>query len=152
MAHVPPGRPLRTRPAPGQRERCVVGPGLGQLLPHPLSIRFGGSLGTKWTSLPLPGLGFSKLPHSNNLCLELFMKCNRTSQFNATVFNIYTRSLVGDWLAQLVEHPTLDLGVVSSSLTLGVELTLKKIKKEGPLAIIYSFLEKLNELVFYLTV
>jgi len=30
------------------------------------------------------------------------------------------------WLAQSVEHATLDLGVMSSSPTLGTELTLKK--------------------------
>ena len=30
------------------------------------------------------------------------------------------------WLAQSVEHATLDLGIVSLSPTLGVEITLKK--------------------------
>ena len=30
------------------------------------------------------------------------------------------------WLAQLVEHATLDLGVVSVSPTLDIQLTLKK--------------------------
>ena len=36
----------------------------------------------------------------------------------------------GAWLAQLLEHVTLDLGVMSSSPTLGLlELTLKKKKK-----------------------
>ena len=34
----------------------------------------------------------------------------------------------GAWLALLVEHTTLDLGVVSLSLTLGVEITLKSAK------------------------
>ena len=29
----------------------------------------------------------------------------------------------GAWMAQLVEHATLDLGVMSSSPTLGIELT-----------------------------
>ena len=33
------------------------------------------------------------------------------------------------WLAQLVEHVTLDLGVVSSSPMLGVEVTLQKLLK-----------------------
>lgn len=32
----------------------------------------------------------------------------------------------GAWLAQLVEQPTLDLGVMSLSPTLGMEPTLKK--------------------------
>jgi len=32
----------------------------------------------------------------------------------------------GTWLAPLVKHATLDLGVMSSSPMLGVELTLKK--------------------------
>jgi len=32
----------------------------------------------------------------------------------------------GAWLAQLVERKTLDLEVISSSPTLGVEITLKK--------------------------
>ena len=31
----------------------------------------------------------------------------------------------GAWLAQLVEHATLDLGVMSSSSMLGIELMLK---------------------------
>ena len=35
----------------------------------------------------------------------------------------------GTWLAQSVEFVTLDLGVVSSSPTLGVEFTLKKKKR-----------------------
>ena len=34
------------------------------------------------------------------------------------------------WLAQLVEHVTLDLRVMSSSLMSGVEFTLKKKKRE----------------------
>ena len=33
------------------------------------------------------------------------------------------------WLAQLVEHVTLDLGVVRSSPTMGIELILKKEKR-----------------------
>ena len=33
----------------------------------------------------------------------------------------------GVWLAQSVEHVTLDLGVVSSSPTLDVEITYKKV-------------------------
>ena len=32
-------------------------------------------------------------------------------------------TLKGPWLTQFVEHVTLDLGVVSSSPTLGVEIT-----------------------------
>lgn len=32
---------------------------------------------------------------------------------------------IGAWLAQLVHHATLDLGVIISSLTLGVEFNLK---------------------------
>ena len=36
----------------------------------------------------------------------------------------------GAWLAQSVGHVTLDLGVVGSSPTLGVEITLKKILKK----------------------
>ena len=36
----------------------------------------------------------------------------------------------GTWLAQLVEHMTFDLGVVSSSPVLGIEITLKNEKKE----------------------
>ena len=32
---------------------------------------------------------------------------------------------MGAWVTQLVERVTLDLGVVSSSPTLGVEITLK---------------------------
>jgi len=35
----------------------------------------------------------------------------------------------GAWLAQLVEHATLDLGVVSWSLMLGVQLKKKIFKK-----------------------
>ena len=36
--------------------------------------------------------------------------------------------LGGDWLPQLVEHATLDPGVMSLSPTLGEEFTFKKIK------------------------
>jgi len=36
----------------------------------------------------------------------------------------------GTWLAELAEHVTLDLRVMSSSPTLGVELTLGKKKKK----------------------
>ena len=36
----------------------------------------------------------------------------------------------GAWLAQSVEHATLDLEVVSSSSTLGVEITFKKEEEE----------------------
>ena len=39
----------------------------------------------------------------------------------------------GTSLAQLVEHVTLDLRVVSSSPTLGIELTLKKNKRSSVL-------------------
>lgn len=38
-------------------------------------------------------------------------------------------SLWDSWLARLVEHPTVDLKVVSSSPTLSVEITLKKVTK-----------------------
>ena len=34
-----------------------------------------------------------------------------------------TRGIRGAWLAQFVERVTLDLGVVSARLTLGVEMT-----------------------------
>ena len=36
----------------------------------------------------------------------------------------------GTWLAQPVEHGTLDLGVVTSSPPVGAELTLKKFQKK----------------------
>ena len=35
-------------------------------------------------------------------------------------------SVWGAWLVQLVEHEILGLGVVSSSPTLGIDITLKK--------------------------
>ena len=38
----------------------------------------------------------------------------------------------GAWLAQLVEHATLDLGVVSMSPTLGVEITKNQKLKIKP--------------------
>jgi len=37
----------------------------------------------------------------------------------------------GAWLAESIECATLDLGVVSLSPTLGVDLTLKKRKADG---------------------
>ena len=37
-----------------------------------------------------------------------------------------TKRLRGAWLAQLVEHATLDLEIRSLSPVLGVEITLKK--------------------------
>lgn len=37
----------------------------------------------------------------------------------------------GGWLAQSVKHMTFDLGVISSSPTLGVELTKKKKRFHG---------------------
>ena len=40
---------------------------------------------------------------------------------NVVYFKVY--KCQGAWLAQLVEHVTLDLGVVSLSPTLGVEIT-----------------------------
>ena len=43
-------------------------------------------------------------------------------------------ALLGGWLAWLVEHTTLDLGAVSSSLMLGVDIKneiLKKISMEN---------------------
>lgn len=40
-------------------------------------------------------------------------------------FNINLKSHWNAWLAQPIEHATLDLGVMSSSPTLGVEMTLK---------------------------
>ena len=39
----------------------------------------------------------------------------------------------GVWLAQSVEHATLDLGVMHSSAMLGVEITLKKKKEKEPI-------------------
>ena len=43
------------------------------------------------------------------------------------------RYLRGTWLAQSVEHVTLDLGVMSSSPTLGIEITFLKKRKERDL-------------------
>ena len=42
---------------------------------------------------------------------------------------IKMRKFGGAWLAQLVEHATLDLRVMSSSPTVHIEFTLKKKKK-----------------------
>ena len=42
---------------------------------------------------------------------------------------IHNHTIRGTWLAQLVERGTLDLGVVSSNPTLGVEPALQKNKK-----------------------
>ena len=43
--------------------------------------------------------------------------------FGAVVFKPSNHDPQGAWLAQLVEHVALDLQAVSSSLTLGVEIT-----------------------------
>ena len=45
----------------------------------------------------------------------------------------------GAWLAQSVEHATLDLRVVSSSPTLDMEPTLKKKKKKFIVAKLYTY-------------
>ena len=53
----------------------------------------------------------------------------------------------GSRLAQLVEHASLDLGVMSSSPMLGTEFTLKKEKVKGPLVkvlILVSMLDLLK--------
>ena len=42
---------------------------------------------------------------------------------SAGVFRSRTSPLLGSWLAQSIEHATLDLGVVGSSPTLDVEIT-----------------------------
>lgn len=49
--------------------------------------------------------------------------------FNAGSLKI--RNTRGAWLAQAMEHATLDLWVISWSPMLGVEITLKKKKKEN---------------------
>ena len=66
---------------------------------------------------------------------ELTLK-KRRGRKKLTIFDITSeKSMVlrGAWLAQLMEHITLDLRVRSSSPTLSVEITLKKEKKRKKL-------------------
>lgn len=59
-----------------------------------------------------------------------FFKLIDTSFTNPLQIKKYNRSLKVrvSWLSQSVEHVTLELGVVNSSPTLGIELTFKKKK------------------------
>ena len=49
---------------------------------------------------------------------------------NSVIMVKYNDGYWGTWLTQSVEHVTLYFGIVSSSLTLGVEITLKKALKK----------------------
>ena len=48
---------------------------------------------------------------------------NMVNTHHGILFILYRMKFWGTWLAQLVEHETLDLGVVSSSSMLDVEIT-----------------------------
>ena len=70
--------------------------------------------------------GLSQEPQSMRSVLEkgwVFIFSNKKLRRHG--FKIFSRAF---WLAQLVEHVTSDLEVMSSSPTLGKEITFKKLK------------------------
>ena len=54
-----------------------------------------------------------------------------TTDFSMKAVLFQNAILRGGWLAQWGEHVTLDLGVMGSSPTLGIEIPLKKHHLEG---------------------
>lgn len=92
----------------------------------------GGSPLTNWATQAPPSLFFlfgniNKLNKCSVWCrITLLILYMKTFTLPTSIKNFNKQ---GTWLAQVVEHETPGLGVVSSSPRLGVEITLKKLKK-----------------------